>query len=103
MSSTQWKLLPFETTGNTLGRRLEDAVFYARQQRQAHIEFSSTFSAEQITRWAQMLQDWNADPTGPDPYQEPEQGENKSGHLTNKSKGIDTIICCSCHDRASAT
>ncbi len=59
--------------GDTLGRQFEDAVYYARQQRQAHNEFTLTFRGDQITQWTQMVQDWYENPTNPDPFQEPEQ------------------------------
>ncbi len=61
-------------SGSTLGRRFEDAIFFARQQRQAHVEFSLTFREEQISRWTRMLQAWNEDPSLADPFQEQEQG-----------------------------
>ncbi len=60
--------------GNTLGRRFEDAVYYARQQRRAHIEFTATFTSDQISQWTEMIQDWNNDASQPDPFQEPDQG-----------------------------
>ncbi len=60
--------------GDTLGRRFEDAVYYARQQRGAHTEFTSTFSNNQISQWSSMVEAWYNDTSEPDPFQEPEQG-----------------------------
>ncbi len=61
-------------SGSTLGRRFEDAILLARQQRQAHVEFSLTFGEEQISRWTRLLQACNEDPSLADPFQEQEQG-----------------------------
>ncbi len=60
--------------GDTLGRRLEDAVYYARVQRRDHTEFTATFSDNKIAQWRSMIQAWYDDPSKPDPFEEPEQG-----------------------------
>ena len=59
-----------------MGRRFDDAVYYSREQRDAHTEFSATFTAEQISRWSKMLEEWNKDPNKADPFQEPEGSES---------------------------
>lgn len=37
----------------------------ARLQRQAHEEFTQTFSVEVVAKWSQQVNDWCADPLNP--------------------------------------
>ncbi|KLO03894.1 hypothetical protein SCHPADRAFT_990181, partial [Schizopora paradoxa] len=69
-----YKALTTSNSGNALGRRFEDAVYYAREQRLSHTQFTATFKESQVARWSSMVQDWYADPDAFDPFQEPETG-----------------------------
>ena len=61
--------------GTTIVRRFYEAVAEAREHRKQHIEFSQTFSAETISKWSDMVDAWNKDPSSsPDPYEEPALG-----------------------------
>ncbi|KLO10990.1 hypothetical protein SCHPADRAFT_831771 [Schizopora paradoxa] len=65
-----WRIVV--SLGNALGRRFEDAVYYAREQRLSHTQFTATFKNSQVARWNSMVQDWYADADAFDPFQEPE-------------------------------
>lgn len=58
--------------GTTIRRRLYNAVTEAREKREEFIEFSATFSEENVQIWMTMLSEWNKDPfNSPDPFREP--------------------------------
>lgn len=62
-------------TGPSLLRRLYESVAEARVHRAQHIEFSKTFSEENIAKWTEMVRVWNDSPkTSPNPYEEPVLG-----------------------------
>ncbi len=60
--------------GDKLGQHFREAVHYARSQRHSHVEFSATFSEEQLEEWRTSIADWYADSSNPDPFQEPVPG-----------------------------
>lgn len=58
--------------GTSIRRRLYNAVTEAREKREEFIEFSATFSEENVQGWMTMLSVWKKDPfSSPDPFQEP--------------------------------
>ena len=38
-------------------------------------KFSATFPPETVDKWLKMVECWEADPTAPNPYDEPERGK----------------------------
>lgn len=57
-----------------LYRRLDESFIMARSQREAHTEFSKTFSAEAVAKWSEQVDQWCADPSNTqieNPFEEP--------------------------------
>lgn len=74
-------------TGTSLLRRLYESVAEARVHRAQHIEFSKTFSEDNIARWTEMVRVWNDSPkTAPNPYEEPVLGMSSSIFIIQLSK-----------------
>lgn len=66
-------------TGSSILRRLYESVAEARVHRAHHVEFTKTFSNENIEKWTEMIRVWNEDPKKtPNPYEEPVLGSFSS-------------------------
>lgn len=57
--------------GTLFLKRFKDAVAMRKKHAEAFEQFSSTFAQDTRTRWARMVDEWIADRTKPNPYQEP--------------------------------
>jgi hypothetical protein len=41
------------------------------KHRAAFVQFNTTFLETNVQQWEKMVDDWDADPTKPNPYEEP--------------------------------
>ncbi len=57
--------------GLVLLRALQEAKEMRVKQRKVYQEFAANIPEETVKGWEEMLSAWNADPTKPDPYEEP--------------------------------
>lgn len=61
--------------GSSILRRLYESVAEARVHRAHHVEFTKTFSAENIEKWTELVRVWNENPKqAQNPYEEPVLG-----------------------------
>ena len=60
--------------GIVLLRALQEAREMAVKQRQIFVEYSATFTPTILEQWESMVAAWDADPSKPDPYEEPTTG-----------------------------
>lgn len=61
--------------GITLLVQLQKAVIMYTKHREAFEKFTDTFPPDVISKWDQMVKDWDADNSKPNPYQEPAAGK----------------------------
>ena len=66
--------LPILTTGIVLLRALQEAREMAAKQRKIYEDYSANFTPAVLSQWQAMVDAWDADPTQPDPYEEPSTG-----------------------------
>lgn len=67
----------FVYLGHSLHDGLENASEMYVVHQQLFDEFSATFPPETVAAWEQMVIDWEADMTKPNPYEEPAKGESQ--------------------------
>ncbi|KLO04000.1 hypothetical protein SCHPADRAFT_948091 [Schizopora paradoxa] len=69
-----WNYALVSRLGDTLFNRFDEAYLQAQLHRKSHDKFSATFSIALVAKWAQIVDEWSADPMNKDlvdPFQEP--------------------------------
>jgi hypothetical protein len=57
--------------GTYLLAQLKIALTMSKIQQERHEELDSTFPRNIVQKWEKMVNDWNANPSAPNPYVEP--------------------------------
>lgn len=81
-----WHVSDLCFSGPQLYQDLVAAIEQRDKQREFFAEFNSTIPSEVSREWEQLVQDFEEDPTGPNPYEEIETGKSyleKLYRLTN--------------------
>jgi hypothetical protein len=65
--------------GSLLGTNLVKAVEMASRQRKVANDFSTTFPRSTMQKWRQMVEEWQANPSRPNPYVSNERGTSLWG------------------------
>ena len=55
----------------SLLKRFNEATEMSTKQADIFSQLSAMFSMETINKWETLVENWNADPKAPNPYQEP--------------------------------
>ncbi|TDL18801.1 hypothetical protein BD410DRAFT_727959 [Rickenella mellea] len=61
--------LTYISFGKTLRRKLITAVGERAEQRDSFDDFSSRLLPEDVAKWSRMIDEWDADPSAPNPYE----------------------------------
>jgi hypothetical protein len=56
-------------------KRLKEAVPMRSKHQDIFAKFSATFKSTTVSQWEEMVKAWERDPTQPNPYEEPVNGE----------------------------
>lgn len=57
--------------GQLFYKHFKDAVVMKNKHQEAFELFSSSFASSTITKWSEMVREWEVDRTKPNPYEEP--------------------------------
>jgi hypothetical protein len=62
-------------TGASLLTQLAKAIVMEKKHREAFEKFTATFPSDVVAKWDKMVDDWDADMSKPNPYEEPVAGK----------------------------
>lgn len=62
-------------TGASLRTQLAKAIVMEKKHREALEKFTATFPSDVVAKWDKMVDDWDADMSKPNPYEEPVPGK----------------------------
>lgn len=65
-------------TGVSLLTQLVKAINMEKRHREAFEKFTTTFPSDVVAKWDKMVDDWDADISKPNPYEEPVAGKYRS-------------------------